>query len=58
VLEAPLLRGAILTLQGSFGQAIACLRAGLADRRGARLRCPGGEIIGTRVMLTVAKIRN
>jgi tetratricopeptide (TPR) repeat protein len=38
VLEPQLLRGAILTAQGAFGEAVACLREGLADRPRARLR--------------------
>jgi tetratricopeptide (TPR) repeat protein len=38
VLEPQLLRGAILTAQGAFGEAVACLRQGLADRPRARLR--------------------
>ena len=38
VLEPQLLRGAILTAQGAFGEAVACLRHGLADRPRARLR--------------------
>ena len=41
VLEAPLLHGAVLMAQEAFGQAIACLREGLADRPGVRLRCYG-----------------
>jgi class 3 adenylate cyclase/tetratricopeptide (TPR) repeat protein len=38
VLEPQLLRGAILTAQGAFGEAVACLREGLAQRPAARLR--------------------
>ena len=39
VLEPQLLRGAVLTAQGAFGEAVVCLREGLASRPGARLRC-------------------
>jgi tetratricopeptide (TPR) repeat protein len=38
VLEPQLLRGAVLTAQGAFEDAVACLREGLAGRPGARLR--------------------
>jgi tetratricopeptide (TPR) repeat protein len=42
VLEPQLLRGAALTAQGAFEEAIACLRQGLAGPAGAtRLRCYG-----------------
>jgi class 3 adenylate cyclase len=41
VLEPQLLRGAVLTSQGAFEEAVACLRGGLAARPGARLRCYG-----------------
>jgi len=42
VLEPQLLRGAALTLQGAFEEAVACLREGLARPAGAtRLRCYG-----------------
>ena len=42
VLEPQLLRGAALTAQGAFAEAVACLRAGLASRTGAtRMRCYG-----------------
>jgi predicted ATPase len=39
VLEPQLLRGAVLTSQEAFGEAVVCLRDGLAGRPGARLRC-------------------
>jgi class 3 adenylate cyclase len=39
VLEPQLLRGAVLTSQEAFEEAVVCLRDGLADRPGARLRC-------------------
>jgi tetratricopeptide (TPR) repeat protein len=39
VLEPEILRGAVLTAQGAFGEAVVCLRGGLASRSGAiRLR--------------------
>jgi len=39
VLEPEILRGAVLTAQGAFGEAVVCLREGLAIRSGAiRLR--------------------
>ncbi len=38
VLEPQLLRGAVLTSQAAFGDAVLCLRDGLAGRPGARLR--------------------
>jgi hypothetical protein len=38
VLEPQLLRGAVLTSQAALGDAVACLREGLAARPGARLR--------------------
>ena len=38
VLEPQLLRGAVLTSQAAFGDAVLCLRDGLAERPGARLR--------------------
>ena len=41
VLEPKLLRGAALTAQGAFEEAIASLRDGLAGRTAARLRCYG-----------------
>ena len=42
VLEPQLLRGAALTSQGAFEEAVACLREGLAGPAGAtRLRCYG-----------------
>jgi predicted ATPase len=42
VLEPQLLRGAALTLQGVFDEAVACLREGLAGPAGAtRMRCYG-----------------
>ena len=42
MLEPQLLRGAALTAQGAFKEAVACLREGLAGRSGAtRLRCYG-----------------
>jgi class 3 adenylate cyclase/tetratricopeptide (TPR) repeat protein len=41
VLEPQLLRGAVLTSQAALGDAVACLREGLAARPGARLRSYG-----------------
>jgi tetratricopeptide (TPR) repeat protein len=41
VLEPQLLRGAVLTSEGAFEEAVTCLRGGLAARPGARLRCYG-----------------
>jgi class 3 adenylate cyclase/tetratricopeptide (TPR) repeat protein/energy-coupling factor transporter ATP-binding protein EcfA2 len=42
VLEPQLLRGAALTAQGAFEEAVACVREGLGGRNGAtRLRCYG-----------------
>jgi AAA ATPase domain/Adenylate and Guanylate cyclase catalytic domain len=38
VLEPQLLRGAVLTSQAAFGDAVLCLRDGLVGRPGARLR--------------------